>query len=494
VLLGLARVEGGEPGMRRLAQALEAAPQGPAAEEALLRLGEALAERGEAGRAAQTYEQLVSINPRGAYAPAARYALAWLRYEGGDLEAASRSLAPLLAAAETSEDLAIAARELELWCRAGRGDARAAAGAWLELARACEDDERLLAALEAALGACRESGDLRAGGELLQAFLDREPRPALVAEALVEGAWLALDADQVDVAESAVRSGVRVLPREALGGERAAALAEAAFFVGEARHARGEAARAADLYALAEPLAAGELAARVAYKRGFVALEAGDLDAAERAFAVLVEEHADSELHGEGLYLLGETRCRREDWRGAIAPLRELVRASPRHESVPKARFRLGLAAGHLGQWALCEQSLGDLLRAQRDFPLAAEAQLWRGRALAARGDTRGARVAFDAVLDSDRGELGAAARLELGHLARASGDLDAALSDYLKVAVLYAHPASVTEALVCAGECLEAQGQRDAAIARYREALADHPDQPAAARARERLRALQGD
>jgi TolA-binding protein len=291
-----------------------------------------------------------------------------------------------------------------------------------------------------------------------------------------------------------VRSAARAGPREGPSGERGAALAEAAFFVGEARHARGQAAEAAGLYALAAPLAAGELAARVAYKQGFVALETGDLEGAERAFATLVEQHGESELHGEGLYLLGEVRCRREDWRGAVAPLQRLVQESPRHQSVPKALFRLGLAAGRLGEWTLCEQSLGDLLRRQRDFPQAAEAHLWRGRALAARGDLRGARVDLDATVALDRGGLGAAARLELGHLARASGDLDAALSDYLKVAVLYAHPASVAEALVSAGECLEALDQRDAAIARYREALADHPEQPAAARARERLRALQGD
>jgi TolA-binding protein len=60
-------------------------------------------------------------------------------------------------------------------------------------------------------------------------------------------------------------------------------------------------------------------------------------------------------------------------------------------------------------------------------------------------------------------------------------------------VAVLYAHAPTVAEALCLAGDCLAEQGQRDAALERYREVLASHPDQPAAARAKERLRELQG-
>ena len=97
----------------------------------------------------------------------------------------------------------------------------------------------------------------------------------------------------------------------------------------------------------------------------------------------------------------------------------------------------------------------------------------------------------FAGVVERDKGSLGAQARLALGELAEQSGDLDGALSEYLKVGVLYAHAPSVAEALFRSGRCLQAQGQADAARARYREVIEQHPDQPAAARAREQLRSL---
>lgn len=493
VLLGLARLEPGEAGTQRLAAALDASPQGPAAEEALFRLAERLAEQGDASGAAQAYERLLSQAAASSYAQPARYALAWLRYESGDVAAAEQALQPLLADGAAPEDLRLAARELAVWCKSKGSDAQGAAHAWREFAQECSDDRRTLGALKAALTACRAAKDGRTGGALLQSFLDRVRDGDLAAQALVEGTWLALDTGEKDVAESAVRSAARIAPPEALAGPCGAALAEAAFFVGEARFADGGLEQAVELYALAAAHAQGELAARVAYKQGFVALQRGELEDAEAAFARLIAEHEGSDLYGETLYLLGEARYRRGDFAGAVEPLARLVESLPQHAVLSKALFRLGLARGQLGAWRECETALSDLLARERDFPQATEAQLWRGRALAARGEARGARGAFESVVSADRGELGAQARVEIGNLARAAGDLDAALSEYLKVAVLYAHAPTVAEALCLAGDCLAAQGQRDSAIERYREVLSAHPDQPAAARARDRLRELQG-
>jgi cellulose synthase operon protein C len=491
VLLGLARVEGGPAAMARLSEASRSANSGPLAEEALFRLGEEQARAGQRAQALRTHEQLLESYPEGEFARAARYALAWNHHAEGDMEAAQRALSPLLADRGATAELQQAARELAVWIAAAQGDAPASARAWDELAALCRDDARRMAALKVALGACRKSGDTQTGKGLIERFLQGVRDRKLATEALVEAAWLALDAEETDAAETAVRAALRVAPAEARAGTGGQALAEAVFFVGEARYKAGALERAAELYALAAPVAQGELAARVIYKQSFAALESGDLETAERGFAGLVAQHEDSALFGESLYLLGEARFRRGAWREAVAAFEQLIEKAPRHESASKALFRLGVARGELGEWEACATALSELLRRERDFPQQAEAQLWRGRALAARGDTRGARGALSAVVELDQGAWGAQARLALGDLARASGDLDAALSEYLKVAVLYAHAPSVAEALCRSGECLEAQGQTDAARARYREVIANHPDQPAAARARERLGAL---
>ncbi len=491
VLLGLARLDQGEQGRRWLAQAVDEAPAGPLAEEALLRLGERLAAEERHEEAARAYARVLESGGNAEFCRSARYGLAWCLYQQGDHAQAEQALAPLVADREASEDLRLYARELSVWTAAGRADPRACASAWQALAEVCTDDARSLAALKVALSACRKAKDPQSGQALLEAFLDRVRDRGAAAEALVEGVWLALDAQQVDAAEAALRSALRITPEEAGAGEKRQALAEAAFFVGEARYAAGDEAGAAGLYQLAAADARGELAARVAYKRGFAALKQNDLSTAEQAFAHLVEHDGGSELAAQGLHLLGEARFRRGDWRAAIEPLKRLTKEAPRYEAMPQALFRLGLAQGQLQAWRECETALSELLRREPEFEQRAEAQLWRGRALAARKDARGARSAFESAVAGDRGAIGAQARLEIGHLARAAGDLESALSEYLKVGVLYADEPSVAEGLLLAGECLEEQGDASAARARYREVIEQYPEQQAAARAKGRLSAL---
>ena len=62
------------------------------------------------------------------------------------------------------------------------------------------------------------------------------------------------------------------------------------------------------------------------------------------------------------------------------------------------------------------------------------------------------------------------------------------ALSEFLKVAVLFAHEEEVAEALFRAGEVLEAQGHLAQARERFAEAATNHPETTYGDRARRRL------
>src|SRR6185503_11903503 len=124
-------------------------------------------------------------------------------------------------------------------------------------------------------------------------------------------------------------------------------------------------------------------------------------------------------------------------------------------------------------------------------FPNLAEAELWRGRALAAQKKGRAARAAFERTLALDQGELAAQARLGVAGLLEGEGRTDDALSEYLKVALLYAHEPSVAEALFRAGRALETLGDPKKAAERYRELVTQHAASPFAREARERLRVL---
>jgi TolA-binding protein len=222
-----------------------------------------------------------------------------------------------------------------------------------------------------------------------------------------------------------------------------------------------------------------------------VALE--DWAGAEAAFAALATDHPDHELTGEGLYLLGEARVRSGELEAALEPLETLRRTRPDHASTPKALFRLAQTYGGLELWPACEQALDELARRDPDFELAAEVDLWRGRALAARGDRRGARAAFDRVVARDKTVLAARARIGIGQLALAAGEPEDALAEFLKVALLFADPEEVAHALYLAGTALEQMDDTDRARAQYVELIESHPDTRAAELARQRLRQLGG-
>ena len=211
------------------------------------------------------------------------------------------------------------------------------------------------------------------------------------------------------------------------------------------------------------------------------ALQAGDeLTEAAAAFERLVQGFGGHDLAGESLFLQGESLYRAEQFAAAVAPLQRLTTERPEHASVPKALFRLGLAQGRLERWKECDAALTERLRRAPDFELGAEADLWRGRALAAQGNRRGARAAFDRVVARDKTVLAARARIGIGQLALEAGEAEDALAEFLKVALLFADPEEVAHALYLAGTALEAMGDVDRARAQYRELIEEHPEQVA--------------
>jgi TolA-binding protein len=298
----------------------------------------------------------------------------------------------------------------------------------------------------------------------------------------IEGAYLALDAKDFSAADAALASARK-------NGAEAARVSEAVFDLGDARFTAGDEAGALPLFEAASQGEHGR-SADALYKLGFVRLSRGELEAAQTALSSLLERHPESELAAEARFLLGECAYRAGDMQAAAQRLHEVL-ASARGELRAKSLFRSGMALARLERWSESEAALSELASSFPDFPNLAEGELWRGRALAAQKKNRAARAAFEHR--DGLGELAAAARIGLGQLLEAEGRNDDALSEYLKVALLYAHEESVSEALYRAGGVLEELKQPEQAVARYRELCAEHASSPFAVSARERLHALEG-
>ncbi len=491
-LLGLSR--GADDGERivQLSALLDRHPESDQAPQALLELADALAATGQTAVAAQTYQQLLDGYPHHATTHAARYGLAWALVDLGRADDAVTALAPLLsedprrtgaASADpaAAHELHLAALELLVWCRHEQGRPDLAEQAWNALEALTPASERLLASARTVSAAWVAAGQ----PEKAQALLDQLANDgALAPAALVEATWVALDAGDLAAAQDTIGRALELAPdnRDA---------AEAAFFVAEAHFAAGDDARALPLYQAAASAAASPLPDKALYKAGFTALRADDPVAASRSFAQLVKDHPQSELAGEAMFLAGESAFRLDQFETAVPWLQLLLDEHPGHDVAPSCRFRLGLALCQLDRWSEAEKVLGDLARTAPDFANRNEAELWRGRALAQQGKSRPARAALQRVVADDQGVLAARARIAMGQLSLADGRTEEALSEFLKVAVLYAHDDEVAQALVLAGGCLTALGQTTQAAARYEEVLERYGHTPSAPAARNQLAAL---
>ncbi len=482
-LHALARAASGEERLRRMEELLERFPESPLRGEALLEAAELSSAAGDFARAEQRYRELLERSRGGGDAARALYGLAWCRFQVQDSEGCARELENLLRLEDAPGELRVAGLELRVWAEARRGAPEKAAQAWRRFAAETADEKRRFEAARVVLRSYRDAGRSRESQAFLEESLRTLESPELVAGALVETAYLALEEQDLESAEAALASARSRVPHDAR-------TAEAAFHLGEARFERGDSQQALLLYEDAIR-AENPRAPDALYKLGFLRLQRGELEPAEQALRALLERAPENGLGAEARFLLGEVLYRRELYAEAAA---ELARARPAAADVLLARilFRLGLALGRLERWSECEEALSELASRFGDFPNLAEAELWRGRALAAQKKTRGARAAFERTIALDPGELAAAARLALGALLETEGRTEEALSEYLKVALLYAHEESVAEALLRAGQALETLGQGEQARERYRELVSDHPRSAFAASARARLRELE--
>jgi TolA-binding protein len=487
-----ARLAPAGEGIADLEALLAERPDSAFAAEARYELGERLAATGKVREASAHYREVLERHSESELAPAARYGLAWCLYQQGSFAEAADALRPTLQTAATQPKLREAALELLVWSESKAGNLPGLPAAWNAFGGACQDDARLMRAAQISCAALRKAERFEDAQGLLDALAKRVKEPQASALLSIERTQLCVDKKQLEPAERELRKALHASPDEP-------ALAEACFALGEACFEQGKDSKAVEFYDLAARDPAGRAGDRALYKAGFARLRAKDaaegakpdVEGAERCFATLVDKRKDSPLYGESLFLLGESQFRRGDFEAAIATLRRVPKEAPQHAVLPKALFRLGLALCQREQWKEGAEVLGSLLRRQPDFDHLAEAELWRGRALAQLQQPREARAAFERVIGKDKGVLSAQAHLELGKLHLAGKEDDSALSEFLKVAVLYAEPEEVSEALFLAGGVLEAQGDPSRAAQQYREIVDQHPKTRFAKPARERLREL---
>lgn len=482
VLLGLARLDDGEGGTERLEQLLAKHKNHETAPDALFALAERLQAAGRPADAATRYRELLKRFPEHTAARAARYGLAWCLYGGEEFAPAARELRTLLDDRGLPAEMQLAALELLVFSERKAGNAAAMVSAFDAFRQACRDEERVLSAARSCAESLAAAGKGDDADRLLRSV--RTTDGAATRTLRIERAYLALDRGDAKAAADQIQALVQA-------GDADPTTAEAAFYVAEGLFEAKDDARAVPLYAFAARAEGSAVADRALYKEGFARMRGGDLEGAARAFGLLGDAHPRSPLWGETQFLRGEMLYRLDRLDEAIQCLDALRRKIPSHATMPKALFRLGVALCRTEKWPEGESALTELVRKNPQFEHLVEAELWRGRSLAAQQKGRAARQALERVIAGDRGVLGAQARIELGRLHYAAGEAEAALSEFLKVSVLYAAESENAEALYLAGLCLEKIGDPKKAKQQYQEIVQKFPASAFASEARERLAEL---
>jgi tetratricopeptide (TPR) repeat protein len=492
----LARAAPADEARSLLRSALDGARDPSAAAELALELGELESRAQDFAAARRAYERALATDGTAALAPQlaplARYGLAFACAARGDDAAAERALAPLLAeperAASPEAGVRAAAFELGVALRVRAGDPGGALARWSELERCGVAVPRALASLRPILPALTTAGRARAAESAL-ARLAARARGAEAAELEMERGWLALAAGDARGAAQAIErasGSASGTTAGTTGGSTggSTALAELRLACGDALSQAGEPAAARAQFqaaAAAGPTVLDRALVRLAWSRleaGEDRAALGDLERFERECAASPDRGRALTLRGEALWRLGQ----HAECATVLTAAREIVRDPALRAVVLE---RLGDALARTERW---RESADVLAEFTREFPRAPgvpQAELVRGRALARVGDARGARACLERALASG-GAIAARARVERARLARAAGDLDGALSDALKAALLVDDAEASPEALLIAAEILAEQGDVAAARARLAELVERYPRSPAGVRARE--------
>jgi TolA-binding protein len=474
-----------DAGPRRLQAFVRDHGDGAFGAQARYEWAERLSAAGKLAEAAAAYRELLQSTQDPALSAAGKYGLAWCLDRTGDAAGAAEVLRGWIADASGDSALRTSALELLVWCEAELKPPEGVAPAWRALLSACDDDARLLRSARSACESLRKAERFPEALAMLDALQKRSKDPKVLAPILVERVYVELDRKNLDQAE-------RALARAITARKEDAGVAEAAFFVGEARLEKGDAPRAVELYEFAAQSQENPARDRALYKAGFARLKAGDAAGAEASFADVVAHFPQSEVYPESLFLLGESQYRQKKYDEACANLERVRKETPDGPLTPKILFRLGLARCEKEDWPGAIEALTKLARTKPDFENLAEAELARGRALAHLNRSREAQSAFERTLALDQGVLAARAHLELGRMHLAAKAYDPALSEFLKVAVLFDLPEETPQALLGAGQALEAQGDSARAIQQYKEVVEKYGKSEAASAAKQRLRELQ--
>lgn len=318
-------------------------------------------------------------------------------------------------------------------------------------------------------------------------------QPSLSAALAYEKAWCLKAVGRSKEAAKAYRD----LIKEGLAGdyhahallELAAIQMDAERFADAAKRLR----RLRDLASSAEASVSAELLEQTLYRLGVCEFKLERLKEATGALELFVEQFPDSTLLASASFFAGEAFFELGKHKQAARHLARVAERFPDDAVYGPALLRLGEAQASLQQWGKSERTFTDYLEQFRESKQWFQAQFGIGWAREHQKHYDEAANAYRLVTRRHQGETAARAQFQIGECLFAKGDFSNAVSELLKVDILYAYPQWSAAALYEAGRCFEKLGKIIEARAHFKQVGEQHGDTKWAELASERLSELPG-
>ncbi|MCH2178811.1 MAG: tetratricopeptide repeat protein [Mariniblastus sp.] len=318
--------------------------------------------------------------------------------------------------------------------------------------------------------------NLKRAKEILQLYVDEEPKQANRDEAVYMMGWVCFDLQETSESQKCFKRVIDEFPTSLFWPD-------SAYRVAEKNVANEEYGVAQDLLtqALKHPLTEG-LKDSVLFLRGQVAAKQKDWISVGDSMEVLVSETSDLGLLAKAKYWWAESLFQQKRYKRAATLFDGLFTQKDLEAEGLQTWIRLRLAQclSHLDDWnrvlTLCTDEWAEEGRFEAEY----EFDFLIGRSHAALGRLEDARAAFANVVASEKGgttETAAIAQWRIGETFFHQQDYKQAIAAYYRVDSLFSYERWRAAALIQAGKCQERLGNWKHAVKLYQQLIRQFPE-----------------
>ncbi|HKQ50712.1 MAG TPA: tetratricopeptide repeat protein [Phycisphaerae bacterium] len=473
--LALARQKRGEEAVKAFDRLLAESPASPHRLQAIFERGQALLELKRTDDAKEAFEEVLAEGADSRFAPYARNHLGALALQSGDAARADELLAEAVENAPTPE-LAAEALFHRGAAQAGAQDFKTASETFGKFLKAYPDHPFANSArAQRAIALAREK-KFDAAMKLFDRVQLGELEATLRSAAQYERAWCLSETGKKEEAASVYR---QLAADKAAGMLRLHAMLELASQ--EAAAKRFE--PALELLGRLQQELAGEgdptgtLAEQVAFRRGLWQFESGRYAEAGEGLGSFVKSFEKSPLQPTANYYAGEAFFQAKRYERAAEHFDRAMRGDLEEAMAPSALLRQGEVQAQLQRWAKSEETFDQYLRdfGERDGWYQAVFGLGWARENQGRHDE--AIKAYRDVVARHKGPTAARAQFQIGECLFAKKQYEEAVRELLKVDILYDYPEWSAAALYEAGRCFTKLAKSAEARAQFKTVVEKYGD-----------------